>query len=608
MSRPRLTVRARLTLLYTGLFAACGAIVVAVSYTLVARLGSSGQAQPPSSRGDVPTGIAAQCLSEQPTAHPDKNAVAQCISYLQQQGAQNQRDLTLSHLLQYSLITLAVVIALAAILGWLFAGRALRPVHLISAAARAASEHDLSARVAPTGPRDELRELAETFDEMLARLQAGFEGQQRFIANASHELRTPLAVMRATVDVVLGNPDATPGDLRGMAADIRAAVDHAEHLISALLILARNERGLTVREQVDLATAAEDVLDTAAVGDRRVHATLEPAIISGDPVLAERLIANLVENAARYNHPAGRHLGRHRHHRGQQPADRGQHRPVHQPGRRRPHLPAIPAAQRPHLPRRLRARPGHRRVHRRDSRRHRRRPPPRRRRLVGHGHHPPPLGRRMTAGLTAVRRRRGAVMVAAVEPSAVIDAAGSVHGFPAALTSFVGRAAVVDEVADHLNQYRLVTVTGPGGAGKTRLAGEVARQVAGRFADGVWLAELAAVRDPAQVAPAVAAALGIRELPSAAAAEALAHAVARRQLLLVLDNCEHVIGAAAELCGRLLLGADDIRVLATSREPLQIAGEARYRLAPLTLPDPEQSGRSGPVGGGGSVRGPGPHG
>ena len=111
--------------------------------------------------------------------------------------------------------------------------------------------------------------------------------------------------------------------------------------------------------------------------------------------------------------------------------------------------------------------------------------------------------------------------------------------------------------------------------------------MAGRFADGVWLAELAAVRDPAQVAAAVAVALGIRELPSVPAADALAHALARRQLLLVLDNCEHVIGAAAELCGRLLLGADDVRVLATSREPLQIAGEARYRLAPLTLPGPD---------------------
>ena len=106
----------------------------------------------------------------------------------------------------------------------------------------------------------------------------------------------------------------------------------------------------------------------------------------------------------------------------------------------------------------------------------------------------------------------------AVERSAVTDATGSMHGFPAALTSFVGRAGVVDEIVGQLGQCRLVTVTGPGGAGKTRLAGEVARQVAGRFADGVWLAELAAVRDPAQVAAAVAAALGIRELPAVAAA------------------------------------------------------------------------------------------
>jgi non-specific serine/threonine protein kinase len=161
------------------------------------------------------------------------------------------------------------------------------------------------------------------------------------------------------------------------------------------------------------------------------------------------------------------------------------------------------------------------------------------------------------------------------------------YGFPAGVTSFVGRAAVVAEVGRRLGQYRLVTVTGPGGGGKTRLAGEVARHVAGQFADGVWLAELAAVRDPAQVAAAVAAAVGIRDLPSVAAVDAVADALARRQLLLVLDNCEHVIGAAAELCGRLLLCADDVRVLATSREPLRIAGEARYRLGPLTLPDPD---------------------
>jgi signal transduction histidine kinase len=297
--RPRLTVRARLTLLYTGLFAVCGAIVVAVSYILVARLEPQGQSQ------QAPARFLARCRSEQLSSHPDDRVLAKCSAYFQLQGAQHQRDLTLSHLLQYSLLTLVVVIALAAILGWIAAGRALRPVHRITAAARAASESNLSARVALRGPHDELHELAETFDEMLDRLQVAFEGQQRFIANASHELRTPLAVMRATVDVVLDNPDNTPDDLRGMATDIRAAVDHAEHLIGALLILARNERGLTVHEQVDLATVAEDVLDTSDLGGLQMHATLEPAVISGDPVLAERLVANLVENAVRHNDAAG---------------------------------------------------------------------------------------------------------------------------------------------------------------------------------------------------------------------------------------------------------------------------------------------------------------
>jgi signal transduction histidine kinase len=303
--RPQLTLRARLTLLYTGLFTLCGSVIVAVSYTLVARLRAQGQdnGQQPSA-GDLAR-FAARCRSEELSAHPDPHVLVKCAAYFQQLGAKGQRDYTLSHLLQYSLITVAVVIALAAVLGWTFSGRALRPVHQVTAAARAASEHNLSARIAPDGPRDELRELAETFDEMLGRLQAAFESQQRFIANASHELRTPLAVMRATVDVVLGNPVATPGDLRGMAADIRAAVDHAEHLTGALLILARNERGLTVREATDLATAAEDVLDTATLGDRQVHATLEPAVIAGDPVLTERLVANLVDNAIRYNHPGG---------------------------------------------------------------------------------------------------------------------------------------------------------------------------------------------------------------------------------------------------------------------------------------------------------------
>jgi signal transduction histidine kinase len=301
---PRLTVRARLTLIYTGLFALCGAIIIAVSYILVAQLGATVTTQG-SQTSNVAESTLKQCKIEQNSPHPDKRILAKCNQAFQKAGAKEQRALTLSHLLEYSLITLGAVIALAALLGWIFAGRALRPVQQITAAARAASETNLSSRVALTGPRDELRELAETFDDMLDRLQAAFEGQQRFIANASHELRTPLTVMRTAVDVVLGNPNSTPDDLRGMAADIRIEVDRAEHLIGALLLLARNDRGLTVHEELDLATIAEDVLDMTNPTDRILHANLEPAVISGDPVLAEHLISNLVDNAIRYNAPGG---------------------------------------------------------------------------------------------------------------------------------------------------------------------------------------------------------------------------------------------------------------------------------------------------------------
>ena len=167
------------------------------------------------------------------------------------------------------------------------------------------------------------------------------------------------------------------------------------------------------------------------------------------------------------------------------------------------------------------------------------------------------------------------------------------NGFLPALTSFVGRAGAVDEVAGLLDEYRLVTVTGPGGVGKTRLAGEVARRVAGRFADGAWLVELAAVQEPGLVPAAVAVALGIPQPPGVSIADSLAGVLSRRQLLLVLDNCEHVAAAAAELCAVLLPTADDVRVLATSREPVGVAGEVRYRLPPLSLPGLDRHGGSG---------------
>ena len=170
---------------------------------------------------------------------------------------------------------------------------------------------------------------------------------------------------------------------------------------------------------------------------------------------------------------------------------------------------------------------------------------------------------------------------------------GGTHGMPLALTSFVGRAAELTEVAELLKQYRLVTVTGPGGVGKTRLAGEVARQVAGRFTDGVWLVELASVADAAQLPAAVAAGLELQLAAGLPVTESLTAVLARRQLLLVLDNCEHLLPGVAELCGTLLAAADDVRILVTSREPVGVAGEARLRLPPLGLAEPDALGGAG---------------
>jgi signal transduction histidine kinase len=303
VTAPPWTIRVRLTLLYTGVFVVCGAIVIAITYGLVASL----QERDPSViRMENAEDFLVRCREALRT--PNEELRHKCEQAFQDgvvAGAQGQREATLAHLLRYSLLTLAAATLLAALAGWIVAGRVLRPVHQITRAARAASEHDLSARVSLSGPRDELRELADTFDAMLGRLQAAFESQRRFIANAGHELRTPLTVMRATLDVVLAKPAPTPSELHGMGRDVRAAIDHAERLIDALLTLARSDRALTIHEPVDLATVAEDVLDATDRGDRQLHPSLEPAITSGDPVLMERLVANLVDNALRHNHPRG---------------------------------------------------------------------------------------------------------------------------------------------------------------------------------------------------------------------------------------------------------------------------------------------------------------
>jgi signal transduction histidine kinase len=338
----RRTVRLRLTLLYTALFVTAGAALLGVTYGLVARSLADNQsgAQPafgqqPSNGMKPHSGVnpADACRSVTNTSGckravdegmpiqlvkacrspTDPGLARKCNSAFTEgfsQGATTQRDGTLHTLLLYSLLALAAMTLVSAGLGWLMAGRVLRPVHAITDAAQRASQENLGERIALTGPDDELKRLADTFDAMLARLDAAFAAQRDFVANASHELRTPLTLMRTAIDVTLAKPDRTSQQLEAMAVDVRGAVDRSEALIDGLLTLARSDRATTAREPVDLAAIAEDALELAAAhtpkhSDVAIEAILSDAPAVGDRVLLERLAANLIDNATAYNVPGG---------------------------------------------------------------------------------------------------------------------------------------------------------------------------------------------------------------------------------------------------------------------------------------------------------------
>jgi signal transduction histidine kinase len=302
----QLSARARLTVLYTSLFALGGAVLVAITYLLVAHTLNSATPTtvPPSVRPAL-----ARCL--QAASHRggfSSGVMRKCDAVYAngvRAGAAAQRRTTLRHLLTYSLLTLAAVIVVAVVAGWIVAGRILRPVHRLTAAARAASEQNLSQRIALQGPRDELRELADTFDAMLERLDRAFTSQRQFIANASHELRTPLTLMRTAIDVVLAKPEPTRDELISMAADVRDGVDHSERLIEVLLVLARNDQARTLTDALDLAAVAEDALEGRRSTGTTTITTLQEAPVTGDGILLERLIANLLDNADRYNIAGG---------------------------------------------------------------------------------------------------------------------------------------------------------------------------------------------------------------------------------------------------------------------------------------------------------------
>ncbi|MGH2874071.1 MAG: sensor histidine kinase [Solirubrobacteraceae bacterium] len=299
-------MRTRLAVFYSILFLLAGVALLALTYVLVANVllpaRNSGEPVPPSLAPLL------RLCKPLPTARPLLSECKRAIAAVGS-GPNGPRLSALSALRDASLIGLGVIVLVAAALGWLVAGRALQPVRSLTEAARRASELRLGQRLALTGPDDELKQLADTFDVMLERLDAAFTSQQRFVANAAHELRSPLTAMRTAIEVTLSKPARTPEQLESMACRVKEAVQRAEATIEALLTLATSELGSARQQPIDLATAAEDALDAAraTIVERRitVQAALEPAPARGDRVLLERMIANLIENAVRHNQSDG---------------------------------------------------------------------------------------------------------------------------------------------------------------------------------------------------------------------------------------------------------------------------------------------------------------
>jgi signal transduction histidine kinase len=289
-----MSVRLRLTLLYGGLFLLCGAILLTVTYALTRH-----------SIGPVDRFVFVDKLPfppDAPPGAPPRDFQMKQITEAAEQALTNQRADVLHQLLVQSGIALAIMAVLALGLGWWTAGRILRRLRTITVTAREISATNLHRRLALPGPADELKELGDTFDALLGRLESSFQAQQQFVANASHELRTPLARQRAIGQVALDDPDATVTSLREAHERVLAAGDQQERLIAAMLTLTRSNAGIDVRHPFDLAEVVEEVVSTRTAP---VRMSTEPSPVSGHRALAERLVANLVDNAIRHNVPDG---------------------------------------------------------------------------------------------------------------------------------------------------------------------------------------------------------------------------------------------------------------------------------------------------------------
>ena len=304
----RRSVRARIALACAGLFLATGAMFVAATYVAVDH--SLGPTASPDLKA---TPFSGEAPSTNPSALDQtcqtakRNHTLELDPALSARCQQHASDL--HELLMWSLAGLGVATIVAGVLGWAIGGRILLPLHKVTAAARRASQERLDERISLDGPNDELKELADTFDDMLNRLDLAFASQRRFVANASHELRTPLTSMRTLIDVAMAKPNRTTEQLEVLVGRVREALDQSEALIDGLLTLARSDRGLTTHELVDLEAAAQDAIDQVDTAARKsnivIDADLSPSPTLGDRVLLERLVANLVDNAVRYNLTGG---------------------------------------------------------------------------------------------------------------------------------------------------------------------------------------------------------------------------------------------------------------------------------------------------------------
>jgi signal transduction histidine kinase len=306
--RPR-SARLRLAVLFAATFLLLGTVAVLTTYLLashvppiaVARLVHASGGTTVTFAVPVPPSaprIPARSIHSRVRLDPVTGVVAQ------------QHSADARALLLISWFVLAITAVIAGALGWLVAGRVLRPLRAMTDKARTISAGNLGERLAPAGPDDEFKQLGDTFDDLLGRLQASFEAQRRFVANASHELRTPLTFDRTLLQVALADPDATPGTLRATCEELLASGREQERLIDALLTLASSERGLARHDQFDLADIAREVVGLVSAQAEQhkvtIAAELAPGPGVGDRALVERLVSNLLDNAIRYNRPGGR--------------------------------------------------------------------------------------------------------------------------------------------------------------------------------------------------------------------------------------------------------------------------------------------------------------